>query len=203
MERIFVGLKISEPASAALHSLYSTHCNFRGVRWTPESNLHLTLHFVGEVPPETIGILATNLANIEHQQFDIRLGDIGSFPPRGTPKVLHCNVADEKNDLNLLHRKIINAVSESYLPTEKISFVPHITLARVGKADIKEICRWMELTNAEFAGVICNVKSFQLFRSVLKSRQPVEYDIIQEYVLGRLPIHEEGPSSSAGPSIIF
>ncbi len=50
MIRLFVGLALPD---ALCETLAALHAPIPGARWVPRENLHLTLHFIGEVDTHT------------------------------------------------------------------------------------------------------------------------------------------------------
>lgn len=56
-----------------------------GMRLIEREELHLTLHFLGEVAPEFDERLRKELTSVEMQSFSIAIQGVGRFPPAGDP----------------------------------------------------------------------------------------------------------------------
>lgn len=97
-----------------------------GLRLTPSSQMHLTLHFIGESDVEQLGLA---LAPVHEQPLTLEVRGVGRFPPRGRPSVLWAGIAPQPA-LTHLHAAIGEALRAAGLPTESRPFAPHITLAR-------------------------------------------------------------------------
>ena len=91
---------------------------------SPE-RLHLTLHFLGEVPGERLPILQTGL-RVPFRPLELRLGYPGLWP-NGTA-VLEPEAVPAR--LLELHAALGEALQRLGLSTEARAFRPHITLAR-------------------------------------------------------------------------
>lgn len=102
-----------------------------GVRPTPPGQMHLTLHFLGDVAEERITALRTALGAVKAAPFMIDLGGTGRFPPRGRPTVLWVGVAPNPA-LFGLHDRIATVLAAAGFVSDHRAFVPHVTLARLG-----------------------------------------------------------------------
>jgi RNA 2',3'-cyclic 3'-phosphodiesterase len=90
----------------------------------PES-LHLTLHFLGNVPDTRLSELTQQLRVAVHP-FELRLNGIQMWP-HGIAVLKPDNIPDE---LLRLHSSLAVAIQSLGLPTEERPYRPHITLAR-------------------------------------------------------------------------
>ena len=91
--------------------------------------LHLTLHFIGNVPREQLPRIVSGL-KVEFEAFQFRLDRAEVWPnsvavlqPQQTPR-----------EMTQLHRKLADALRELELPVESRPFRPHVTLARRARA---------------------------------------------------------------------
>lgn len=105
----------------------------RGVRPVRRAQLHLTLHFLGDVEEECRAALCEALGRVRHEPFTIDVRGTGVFPPQGRPSVLWAGVADS-SALATLHAAIGAAIVVCGLEVEKRPYTPHITLARLAPA---------------------------------------------------------------------
>jgi 2'-5' RNA ligase len=101
-----------------------------GIRWTDPGGIHLTLRFCGEMSRETADRLGQSIApGAPHSPFSIRIGGLGTFPPRGSPRVLFLSVR-EAGPLVPLAKWVEERVVAAGLPRETRPFHPHLTLGR-------------------------------------------------------------------------
>jgi len=153
-------------------------------RWQPVVNMHITLHFFGEVAEESVPDLAERLSDASHviTPFQLQLGSLGAFPKRGQPRVLWLGVEDLTQSLHALERTMRAAIEDLGLLQETRPYSPHITLAR----DPKGFARVSELVDvAEVDPATWRVDHAALYRSVL-TPQGAQYS-----VLHRFPFHGE------------
>lgn len=104
---------------------------FPGYRFGPAHNLHITLQFLGDVERAKIPLLVKTLdgAVAAVPPFRMGLGDAGSFPGHGSPRILHVTVGPGKQELAGLAAKVNGALSAiGYRPDKP--FAAHITLGR-------------------------------------------------------------------------
>lgn len=96
-----------------------------GARVEPADRLHLTLHFIGQVPVARVDDLAAAL-RVPLVPFQIEFGHAEIWP-RGLAVLNPLAVAQELVDL---HRGLRGALQRLALPVEERAFRPHLTLAR-------------------------------------------------------------------------
>ncbi|MFL9840827.1 RNA 2',3'-cyclic phosphodiesterase [Sphingomonas sp. ST-64] len=127
MHRLFVALRPPPSIRAQLLGLMG---GVIGARWQDESQLHLTLRFVGEVDARTADDVAAALGSVRFDLPPLRLAGCGMFDTRGKPNALWAGVSP-RDALSALHRKVDAACVRAGLEPERRAFVPHITLARL------------------------------------------------------------------------
>jgi 2'-5' RNA ligase len=104
-----------------------------GVTWVRPEQLHATIKFYGAVPAARRAELEGALADACCRAWPARLAlaGVGTFPPRGTPRVVWLGIRDEDGALANLHA-CVEQLSEGYgYPRESRAFRPHLTLGRV------------------------------------------------------------------------
>jgi len=153
-------------------------------RWQSVANMHITLHFFGEVAEEAVPELAERLSDASHvmSPFQLRLGSLGAFPKRGHPRVLWLGVEDVSQSLYALERTMRAALEDLGLLQEARPYSPHITLAREPRGVIRvpELAETVEVAPVEW-----QVQHAALYRSLL-TPQGAQYS-----VLHRFPFHGE------------
>lgn len=105
----------------------------RGVRPVPTGQMHLTLHFLGDVENDRREQLVAALHRLREAPFAIAIRGAGTFPPRGRPSVLWAGVADSAS-LFALRAIIGQALESCRLDIDHRPYAPHVTLARLTPA---------------------------------------------------------------------
>ncbi len=129
MMRLFVAVR---PPPAVRDMLLGAMGAVAGARWQSDDQLHLTLRFIGEVDRHAADDIATALATIRHPVIAARLGAFGQFAARGVPNALWIGV-EPAAVLTALHHKVDQALALARVPRDTRAFVPHVTLARLGR----------------------------------------------------------------------
>jgi len=129
--RLFYAVLFSREAGAALERIQETLKGegLRG-RYIPPANFHLTLHFLGETPPEEVPGLG---ALLEREAGGIRLSPLefsglGSFP-RGGRDLVYARFSDPGRQLAELSSRLGRESGRG----DRRSLKPHITLIRDGR----------------------------------------------------------------------
>ncbi|OJY65753.1 MAG: 2'-5' RNA ligase [Rhodospirillales bacterium 70-18] len=176
--RLFVGLDLPWELKQQLARLVG---GLPGARWVPPDNYHLTLRFIGEVPPHRAEELDLALAALRGRGFTLSLAGVGTFAKAG--KAVSLWVGAERNpSLDHLHGKIETALQRAGLPPEKRRFAPHITLARLENVPQERLVSYVQAHNL-FRAAPLEVAHFTLFSSLLGKEASV-YTPEVEYELG-------------------
>lgn len=143
-----------------------------GMRILGRDELHLTLHFLGEVAANDSSAVKAGLATVRMHVFAIRLSGVGMFPSERHAKVLWAGV--ERNvDLTALHRSIATVLANAigFRPEER-PYSPHITLARLDDPAPPEVIdRYLE-ENRGFAVPSVLLDRFALYSSSFVDNVP-------------------------------
>lgn len=162
MPRLFIAIDLPKQVCWDLARLLGEPP--RGVRPVRAGQLHLTLHFLGDVADEAHAALPAALARVTFDPFTIAIRGTGVFPPRGRPTVLWAGVADSA-PLTALHGGIGVALESCGLAIERRPYVPHVTLARLTPAVSRA---WTSRLLGDSAGLRIGaipVERFTLYRS--------------------------------------
>lgn len=129
MPRFFVAIPLPDEAKDRLVAVQPPA--IPGVRLLGREELHLTLHFIGEVAAHDLAAMRAVLAIVKMNTFTVAVDGIGMFERDGRPQVLWAGV-EPNADLTALHRAIGDALAEAvgFRPEER-PYSPHITLARL------------------------------------------------------------------------
>jgi 2'-5' RNA ligase len=100
--------------------------------WMTPERMHLTIRFVGETDAAMAARIADLLAApFATPSFTIGVGEAGSFPPRGTPRVLWLGLTEGRETLQQVEAEVSGRLDQAGIPRERRPFNPHLTLARV------------------------------------------------------------------------
>lgn len=102
------------------------------VAWVREPQIHLTLKFLGEQPPERVDEIATAMraVAIRHRTMELELGGIGAFPAFRRARVIWMGIEPEPR-LELLHHDVEVACEGLGFELDGRAYRPHLTLGRV------------------------------------------------------------------------
>jgi 2'-5' RNA ligase len=140
--RTFIAVELSPAAKehvAATARRWQAALDAQGagaaLRWTPASNLHLTLRFLGETGAEqrreieaALGPLAAAVP-----AFTLALGHLGAFPSLRRPNVVWLALRGDLPPLTALQASIEAAARRAGFAAETRAFTPHLTIARAHK----------------------------------------------------------------------
>lgn len=102
-----------------------------GIRRVEVANLHLTLHFLGELSDQQYRQVCQSLARIHQEEFTLRVRGLGTFPERGEPRILWAGIEINPR-LQSLHEELGETLREAInYQTENRPYAPHITIARL------------------------------------------------------------------------
>ena len=127
--RLFFALVPDAVARRSLAALATDVARLTGGRAPREENLHLTLAFLGSVPPARIGELEAigALAACAAAPFPLTLDAVGAFRAAG---VAWAGTAAVPAPLQDVFERLRALLRTAGLPAERRAFHPHVTLAR-------------------------------------------------------------------------
>ncbi len=177
--RLFVGIDLPWDLRHRIAALTTT--GIQGARWVPPENYHLTLRFIGEVPPHRAEEVDMALAAIRGRALVLTLTGVGTFSKGGRANTLYVGV--ERNQrLEHLQNKVETALQRVGLEPERRRFQPHVTLARLDNAPEIKLAGFVQTHNL-FRAEPFEVRHITLFSSQLGKEQSVytaevDYDLI-------------------------
>jgi 2'-5' RNA ligase len=137
-------------------------------RPVPVDQLHLTLKFIGEVEGSKFLDIQDALKEIFLPKFSLSLKGVGTFPPRGMPRVLWAGV-EQAERTNALRSAIDRTLAVLNIPRDKKKYTPHLTLARLRNSPIHDLQQFLA-GNAFFQSSEFPVDNFHLYRSRLTTK---------------------------------
>jgi len=128
--RLFIGLPLSDDARACTARCAAQAAQAIPGRYTLSSNYHITLAFIGDVPPQRLddAIAAVSEVSARFGAPRVTLGGLSYF--NKPEKAILIRTAQSPDDLTALHEALCSALSSRGLPAQREPFSPHVTLAR-------------------------------------------------------------------------
>ena len=168
-KRLFVAIDLPESTK---HLLVDLDPQIRGVRWLDAEQMHLTLGFFGTVPEHVDLKLRERLLAIVFGVFFLPIAGVGTFPPKGPPKIIWIGVGRGHPHLFQLHKRVQEAALGAGLEPELRPFHPHVTLARCQRISPQTVRKFLK-ANADLDAGMIRVDSFHLYSSKLTSAGPI------------------------------
>ncbi|HEX5042832.1 MAG TPA: RNA 2',3'-cyclic phosphodiesterase [Candidatus Polarisedimenticolaceae bacterium] len=132
--RLFLAVELPGALRRALAEVQeSLRRSEEGWRWVRPEGLHVTLRFLGEVAQERVPALSPlwRAAAAAAAEPEVEVGGLGTFPPRGRPRVLWVGLRDRSGgNLAALAAALEEAARGAGFTPEQRAFAPHLTLAR-------------------------------------------------------------------------
>lgn len=178
MPRIFIAIALPEPVAMHLDLVCG---GIPGARWEGRERLHMTLRFIGDVEGAPLRGLYDALGDVESPPFSIAIAGVGTFPPRGTPRVMWAGISDPA-PLVELARRIERVVVRAGFDPESRKFSPHVTLGRLSDPPLERVAAFVA-HNALLRTESFEVRSFAVFSSIL-SPSGAKHRMERRFALG-------------------
>lgn len=174
--RLFVAIRPPRPIREVLLGAMG---GISGARWQSDEQLHVTLRFIGEVDRRQAEDVDAALRVVRQPPFEVQLSGAGCFEKRGQPSAVWAGMTPHA-PIAALHRKVDQALVRAGLEPERRAYVPHITLARLGRS-AGPIGGFLEQAG-DLSSQPFRVDRFALFESDLTEERAV-YSIVERYPL--------------------
>jgi len=168
--RLFFALWPDEALRAQLHHASNTITVERPARRVPRGNLHLTLHFIGNVFFEQMACLRQQASLVRAEAFEFDIDCLGHF---SKPRVAWLGCRQIPAALNKLHEQLGQLLQSCDYKPEARQYNPHVTVAR----KIGTIAE-----SAGFASIAWKVDGFSLVE-VRQIENGVQYRVIETFSL--------------------
>ena len=99
-------------------------------RLTAPERVHLTLKFLGEVPPGALPRVTSALERVSGEPFDVTISGFGVFPSARRARILWAGVEEGAERLRALARAVEDLLEPEGFAREDRTFLPHLTLGR-------------------------------------------------------------------------
>lgn len=203
--RAFIAIELPAPTREAIRRETAALKGALGkdlVRWVPPENLHLTLKFLGEIPPVHVEFVGQMLAReaAAFAPFEMQVAGLGAFPNAKRPRVIWVGLGAPA-PLGSLQRAVEAGVRRLGYEDEGRPFSPHLTLGRVRQnlpaAGLEGIRRALE--SAQLGAIpAARVEAVHLFESALEPGGSVYTKLSTASLMppgrgGAKPIHRGDP----------
>ena len=168
-KRLFVAIDLPESTKQFLVDLDP---KIRGVRWTEAAQMHLTLGFFGDVSEDVDLVLREKLSGIEFGAFFLAITGVGTFPPKGPPKIIWIGVDRGHPHLFQVHKRVQEAALAAGIEPELRPWHPHITIARCRDVAPQSIRKFLQ-SNLDLDAGMIRVEAFHLYSSELTPAGPI------------------------------
>ncbi len=185
--RLFTAIALPDLVRSELAAIQPNHPE---IRLTPESQIHLTLRYIGETDKVRTRRIIQSLFHVTFRPFDIELMGTGCFPNTREPSVLWAGVRYHPI-LRELYDGIQEQLYRAGISPSPRSYHPHVTLGRIRRdKKVKENVDSSPLDvvldnffNGEASRfhVTFHVDRFRLYHSRLHSGGAIHH-CLQEYM---------------------
>lgn len=127
MPRLFTAIELPQAIKQQILGLHSD--DLPNARWSRQDQMHITLHFIGEISQEQATATQQALEKVQSYAFSLALAEVGQFPPKGKARVLWAGLRVDPM-LNALHSRIARALQPTGFVPDERPFEPHLTVAR-------------------------------------------------------------------------
>jgi len=167
--RLFIAVPIPDTLKDFFEQQQSAFAN-DSVRFVPAANLHLTLHFLGEVPNNQLANITTVLEQValHTAPFTLELDRLEPGPKPKSPRLIWARFASHPTFARLCSAITTQLGISS---PNQADYIPHITLARFRKDKPKPSP--LPVITIPPQQIVLPVTSVALWQSELKSPHPI------------------------------
>ena len=138
--RAFFGLPVPEPLRDELEPfLAACAAAAPTFRWTPTSNLHLTVLFIGSIERDAFDRIADRVGALAPPDFELAFGDLGTFKRGRLVRVVWLGLRSGADAASALAAHVEAECIRAGLVGEQRAFQAHLTLARARPRDGSEL----------------------------------------------------------------
>jgi len=182
--RLFIALDVSEVVRRRVHAA-ATGLPWAGppgapagdskINFVAADNIHLTLHFLGEVADDRLMDVhrAVEAAAGQVGPFELAVTGLRAVPAQGRLRMIWAGVAEPTGRLARLHELLGVGLHEADFPTDHRRFNPHITLARVRATREADAIRQAVAADEDRLFGTCQTDEIVVYSSKLTKKGPV------------------------------
>lgn len=159
--RMFIGLDLAPKNKLDIEHWREKNLKTSSGTFVPAENFHITLSFLGQLPPEKMESLHAMLMGIASENLTLTTTQLGYFQK---PKVLYLGI-ENCDAINALAKQCLSINNKLGLPQPHSTYRPHITLMRKHKEAMPILANPPKLT--------MTFEQFHLFESVSSTKKGV------------------------------
>ena len=175
--RAFLAIDIDEHLFDKIREIQDSLIQIKDdLRLIPLENIHITLEFLGNIPPSMVDEISRIMQAISLEPFNLEFKGVGIFNPKFI-RVVWIGTGDGSKNAISLAEDLKKRLKTLGVRITKKRFTPHATIARVkSKRNTRELARSIqELSEIKIGTMI--VTSFKLKKSELRPRGPIYTDL--------------------------
>jgi len=179
--RSFISIDVEDPK--ILSGVRAVQSSLRNVgadlKIVGGENVHVTLKFLGNVPPEMLSKIGEVLSGLKFSPSTLELSGVGAFPSMSRITIIWVGIGTGAVEVENIYDQVEEGMSKLGFARETRRFSPHITIARVRTGRKREeLAKLLEgLTENSFGSFIAH--SVRLKQSILRPGSP-EYHTLYE-----------------------
>lgn len=185
MMRTFLAIPVPEEIKQfAQHIRESLAAVRPDVKWVEYENYHLTLKFLGDIKPELVKPITSNmeLAGESCPSFQLFLNHIGFFPTKNRPRVIWLGMDGETEKAEFLGERVDAFLSNLGFEAEKKRNF-HLTLGRIrSDHNQDELLKKSAALSKTIREQRFMINEFRLMESRLSQAGP-QYSVLQTFSL--------------------
>ena len=125
--RMFVAIDLDPAVKESIRS-QQLKSEFPQVKFVNPDQAHLTLAFMADASADWV--VPAFQRSIGMPVFDLAVGGLGVFPPRGAPRVLWLGLTAGEREVIALQKVVADRLAAAGVALEDRAFHPHLTLGR-------------------------------------------------------------------------
>jgi len=168
--------EVIEKMESAQGLLVQTGADLRLVQ---PRNIHLTIRFLGYVPPQLVERVFDEMKNVQFTPFEVRIAGVGAFPDLRYPRVVWAGITSGADQLKDVFNQLEPRLQELGFTPDPKGFSPHLTIARVRSGRNRHQLAEAVAKNADYNFGTVQAQCLRLKRSILSSKGPT-YSTLKE-----------------------
>ncbi len=175
--RAFLAIDIDEHLFDKIREIQDSLIQIKDdLRLVPLENIHITLEFLGNLPPSMVDEISRIMQVISLEPFNLEFKGVGIFNPKFI-RVVWIGTGDGSKNAISLAEDLKKRLKTLGVRITKKRFTPHATIARVkSKRNTRELARSIQELSEIKIGTMM-VTSFKLKKSELRPRGPIYTDL--------------------------
>lgn len=129
MPKLFTALDLPADIGAAFVAIQPQPAP--GIRLVSSEQMHVTLHYIGEVDADRAERIAKALDAVQFSSLSLIIESVGQFVSPDGARTLWAGIR-ENAELRTLHRAVGQALVQAGISLEQRHYTPHVSLARCG-----------------------------------------------------------------------